>query len=204
MKTKLIPNRKLSKTDFFIAIVLVLLPIMFYGYLLVPVTETWETNYFVIRANPYLDVQTFFWAIAIKLLTLGFLIIWFLTCRHWWKYCLLIPFIIELNKLLGTLNDNVRIFDEIEFFTSLPFTVPVALFLVYLSKKTKYYSMTQLVNTDVEEEINSTIEQIFRSNSKKFNQIKERFTILKRNKISMDKDDYLKELVHLKNELSTD
>ncbi|NNK72801.1 MAG: hypothetical protein HKO94_06385 [Flavobacteriaceae bacterium] len=204
MRTKVNLKSNLLKVDFFIAFLLVLMPIMFYGYLLVPETDIWETKYFVISANHYPDVQTFIWALGIKLLMLGFLIIWFLTGRHWWKYCLLIPIIIELHKLFGAINDNVGIFDEMEFFTSLPFTIPVVLFLIFLSKKTKYYSLTQIVNSDVEEEINKTIEQIFKSNSKKFKQIKERFTDLKRNKISMDKDDYLRELVHLRNELLTE
>ncbi len=66
-----------------------------------------------------------------KFIPLFLLIIWFLTCKHWWYHVILIPTGMFLFQLISVLNDDLRITDETELIYVLPImlaTIP----LIYL------------------------------------------------------------------------
>ena len=196
-----VSSRKLLYRDIVICLSIILLPILFYLYKLVPESQNAVILGFELSTTHYADIQAFFWAISTKLLTLIAFCLWFLTCNHWWKFSLLVPTTIELYKLIGVLNDNQRFLDEFEFLTSLPFTIPLILILAFLSRKLNYYSLTDSMNSKIELDMNETLNQIFELKYSDFKNAKEKYEKLKENKFKMDKDEYLRQLVILKNEI---
>ncbi|MBT8257254.1 MAG: hypothetical protein HKO81_06605 [Flavobacteriaceae bacterium] len=194
-------SKKLLLRDLIISTLIVLLPVLFYLYKLAPMTSSAVIFGIEINTSYYSDVQTFLWALSTKILTLFAFIIWFLTCRHWWKYSILIPIFIELYKLFGVLNDSQGFMDEYELVSSLPLSIPIVILLIYISNKLKYYSMTNVINERIELDMNDTIAQIIKTKYSNFKIAKEKYEVLKKNKPKMNKDEYLRQLVILSNEL---
>ncbi len=94
-------NKTIFIKDIVITLVIIVLPFIFYTYKLIPAdVKVFENSFFRLETIYYIDLQTFFWTSSIKLLTLSIMFIWFLTCKHWWRYAIIVPIIIEMNKLL--------------------------------------------------------------------------------------------------------
>ena len=194
-------NRKVLIKDLVIAGIIVVLPFLFYLYMFAPNEKVWETWFFTIESNYYRDVNTFLWAISTKVLMLAILLLWFFTCKHWWKYCILIPIIIELYKLLGTIKPNLTFIDENEFIKSLPFTIPILILLIYLSNRLNYYSLVQKLNINLDEEIDNLIQELAKYKSIDYKSKRDQYEELKKIKSNLDKMEYLKRLISLRNEL---
>ena len=62
----------------------------------------------------YDNVRIFAWTLMTKILTLIFLSLWFITCKHWWRLVILVPIIIESYKIADILNDDLRYIDDDE------------------------------------------------------------------------------------------
>jgi hypothetical protein len=201
MKQINIFNRKVFIKDLIITAIIVALPFLFYLYLLVPEGKVWETPFFTIESNYYNDVNILVWTAFTKLLTLFFLSLWFVTCKHWWKYSLIISIIIEGYKLLTIVNDEIRFFDEYEFITSLPFTIPLVLFLIFISRKINKYSLIQNLNTEIDGEISEAINKMSEVKNQKYKSIKNQLKDLKKNKKQTPSHKYLEELIQMKKNL---
>ena len=197
-------NRKVFLKDLTIATIIILLPFLFYLYLLVPEVKVWETPFFTIESNYFDDVRIFVWTAMTKLLTLFILSIWFVTCKHWWRYAILIPISMESFKLIGTINDDINFFDEYEFITSLPFTIPFIIILFILAIRLNYYNLSKNLDISLDIEINNLIKELSSTNSEAYKTKRNRFEALKKEKSNLKKKEYLKRLVALRNSLLTD
>jgi len=135
-----------------------------------------------------------------KFLILAFAIIWYLTCKHWWKHSILIIICIELFKIFSIFNVNSSTMDEIEYYSSLPITIPIIFLLIFLSRKfnsyNKYYNLILLIDN----EINSEISELDKSKVNEIEKIKSVFLKIKSHKNSLSKKDYLKKMKQLRNQ----
>ena len=68
-----------------------------------------------------------------KFVPLLLLILWFITCKHWWYHVILIPIGMFAFQLFNVINDDVGIVDEVEIWWLFPIML-VIIPLVYLVK----------------------------------------------------------------------
>lgn len=197
-------NRKVFMKDVIIAIIIVALPFLFYLYNLVPSESIWTTRLFTIDSSYYDDVSVFAWTLMTKLMTFGFLSIWYITCKHWWRNAILIPIVIEIYKILVILDDEIQFLDNNEFIMSIPVTLPIIILLVYLSKKLNYFSLSKSLGNQLDDEIDNMIQELAVVRYKEYSLIKEKFELLKSQKQDLNKIEYLKKLIALKNNLIFD
>ena len=66
-----------------------------------------------------------------KFVPMLLLIIWFITCKHWWYHVILIPIGMFAFQLFNVINDDVRITDEVEIWWLFPIML-IIVPLVYL------------------------------------------------------------------------
>jgi hypothetical protein len=68
-----------------------------------------------------------------KFVPLFLLIIWFITCKHWWYHVILIPIGMFAFQLFSVINDDASFVDEVEIWWLFPIML-VIIPLVYLIK----------------------------------------------------------------------
>ncbi|MGC1473441.1 MAG: hypothetical protein WA775_12685 [Psychroserpens sp.] len=146
-----------------------------------------------------LDLSTFLYVMSIKLYILFLLIIWFITCRHWWRITILVPLSVELFKLVGFINPNTQVFDEVDFLTSLPITIPILIILIIFSRKVNHFSNSQKLYSKLNNDIDLILKEISNENLDK--NIENDFYELRKNKNHIDKSEYLKQLIELREKL---
>lgn len=120
-------------TGSIIALVIAASPYIFYSYESFPQTQSWETFLFTYKANWFKEVQVSVWAMMGKFVPLLLLILWFITCKHWWYHVILIPIGMFAFQLFNVINDDVGIVDEVEIWWLFPIML-VIIPLVYLVK----------------------------------------------------------------------
>ncbi len=76
-------------------------------------------------------VQVSVWTMMGKFVPMLLLIIWFITCKHWWYHVILIPIGMFAFQLFSVINDDVKITDEVEIWWLFPIML-VIVPLVYL------------------------------------------------------------------------
>lgn len=94
-------------------------PFIFYLYNYIPTASTWETLLFTYHSGFYENVQTAMWMLTGKVITLFFLIIWFLTCRHWWHHALLVPICMYVYQIIDAIGQDTTL-DEFDLLYMLP------------------------------------------------------------------------------------
>ena len=114
-----------------IALIIAASPYIFYSYTSFPRQQTLETFFFTYKANWYQTVYTSVWTMMGKFVPMLLLIIWFITCKHWWYHVILIPIGMFAFQLFNVINDDVRITDEVEIWWLFPIML-IIVPLVYL------------------------------------------------------------------------
>lgn len=181
---------------------ILLMPFVFYLHKLVPADLQYIKFGSLIISGGLLTLIEFVWMINIKLLIIGLLIIWFITCEHWWRSIILIPLIVEVFKLIGLFSSS-RFFDEVEYLNSLPITIPIMVVFFLILRKTHYFSRTK----DLQREVNGEIEELFTELFSKVDRIKnveKDFVQLKKDKIEISKSSYLRRLIEMRKQLYND
>lgn len=202
MKDFIANLKELKTKDVVIALLIMALPFLFFTYELTPMTQSWETSLFTINAGAFEEVLIWFYFFNIKLLIILSLIIWYFTCKHWWKNAILVPLIIELFKLRTFLNPSMRFIDEIEFFQSLPMTIPIIGIIVFVSKKTAFSSKYIDLSNELNQEIENILKEINRVDGSNHVKIKLEFENLKKNKKNISLEVYNNELHRLRERLN--
>lgn len=138
-KMKKLPNKSGNATSSYlvtgsiIALIIAATPYIFYSYTSFPQDKSWETFLFTYEANWYQKIQVSVWTMMGKFVPLLLLIIWFITCKHWWYHVILIPIGMFAFQLFNVINDDVGIVDEVEIWWLFPIML-VIVPLVYLIK----------------------------------------------------------------------
>ncbi len=139
-------------TGSLIALIIAATPYIFYSYTSFPQEKTWETFLFTYHANWYQKVQVSAWTMMGKFIPLLLLLIWFITCKHWWYHVILIPIGMFAFQLFSVINDDVGITDEVEIWWLFPIML-IIVPLVYLIK-------AQLVNKLIGRDLKSFEEEL--------------------------------------------
>lgn len=196
-------NRKQFYKDLMIILMIIALPLLFYTFKLAPESKIWETEYFIINSNYFENVHIMLWILFIKFLLLGFLIVWFFTCRHWWRYAILVPIIIELNKVIVTLNEENRFLDEYEYIYTLPYTLPIIISLIFLSNKFGYYNKSLNLNQKLTQEIDGVFSELNLAKKENLLNAQNDYKALLETKNKISKEEYLNNLIAIRRRLIT-
>ncbi len=190
-----------SRREILIPCLIIALPFLFYSYKLVPVDiEYFKIGSVIISNGGHKNLAAFIWNINVKLFIISLLLLWFISCKHWWRNIILVPLIIELTKLWWIALGNSRFFDEIEYIQSLPLTVPIVLVVILISRKLNFYSKNQQLKSDVNFEIQETFKAISKPNEN-FAQVRLDFEVLKRVKKNTSQTEYLSKLIEMRKRL---
>ena len=199
-----IAGKNLISKDLLITAFIIALPFLYYLFELVPKEKVWETFAFTFHSNYYNDTYTFAWTIMTKFYTLVILILWFKSCRRWWRYSILVPIIIELFKIGTVIDDELKYVDKYEYFISLPVTIPLIFMIIFLSYKFIFYSRTKDLKIELQRELDDVISQIAKTRISDYSKLREQFEEIKNRKNELTKEEYLKELLTLKNGIIID
>lgn len=122
-------KRRVLASGTIIAVLLLATPYFFYLYQGFPENDKWESFFGVYYSQYYQSVQVMAWVLFGKLIPFFLLLIWFLTCKHWWYHALLVPIGMYLIQIVNTLNEDLRYTDTNDFVLVAPIVLIMAIFL---------------------------------------------------------------------------
>ncbi len=197
-------NRVNFLKDFSVVFVILISPFLFFLYMLSPEkTVEWETWLFHININNTgYEVDEFLWCISTYFLITINLILWFVSCKHWWRFVILIPIIIELDKVNLIYYDLSYDILDYKFYYSLLLSIPIIIFLFFLSKKLNYYSLSKSINKQIDDEINVLMKHVSNYKTEDYKAYKKKLTLLRKEKIKLDKKEYLIQLIKLREDFA--
>ncbi len=133
---------------------LVAVPFLFYAYRLIPTTLEETTILGVsIEAGAHGNLNYYAYYFFTKVVfAIGFCI-WFLTCRYWWRWGILVPIAMLLFQIMGVVNTSISYIDEFDFWYSLPVVLPILAILVAISHKLRFYAQGLDLRDEIENEI---------------------------------------------------
>nr|WP_321223462.1 hypothetical protein [uncultured Psychroserpens sp.] len=114
---------KLSSSAIFgsiIGVIIASTPILFSLHESVPAEKVWDTFLFTYDSVFWEDAQYAMWVITGKVIPLLLLSIWFFTNRHWWYHALLVPIVMYIFQIFGTINGDTKNVDEFQLLYMLP------------------------------------------------------------------------------------
>lgn len=191
---------KRNASDIIVFLMILALPFIFYLYKLAPITPRWKIWFLTLSSEPYFsNIQYFLWLLSSKFLLVSVCLIWYLSCRYWWKYAILAPLTLGILQLISLLNVSVGYFDEIEYKYSLPIVIPIVIVLIWLSRKLHYMAIIRDLQSSLDAEIKHITRKIAEHKNKI--ELKKKLTNLKKGKKTLGKKDYLMSLIAYRNEL---
>lgn len=192
------------KKDLLIVVLLVVLPFAFFIYKFVPATQVWRNAWFDFDSGYYENVNLFVWTLMLKMLTLILLSIWFLTCKHSWRYVLFVPVIAEIYKVFVWFKVLELDYEHIPaIYNSLIFSIPYLLVLLLFSNLLGYYKHSKKkYSNELNNEINNHLVKLSNFDTKKFKSVKREMIILINKKNNMTKKEYLVELIALRDRIT--
>ena len=151
-------GRSIRRRKFILGVILssilVLSPFLFYFYRYAPANATtWDIYFFTIHSGGFSSVHNFAHAFLTKFLVLIFLSAWYLTCRDWWKYAIMVPFTMTAFQLSGVINYQNKFIDEYDFWYSLPVVLPLVGLLFFIGRKLEYLTTAIDLKEELEQEI---------------------------------------------------
>ena len=146
-------------TGVLLSLFLISTPFLFYIYKYAPADATeWDTLFGVIKSGNFSNVQSFMHALFTKLTFILLTSIWFVTCRNWWKYAILVPLTMFLFQLSGVINYQIKFIDEFDFWYSIPLILPVLILLIFISYRVGKHSQANAdLNQKATEEVKKLI-----------------------------------------------
>tara|TARA_R110002049_G_scaffold177010_2_gene344144 strand:+ start:177 stop:719 length:543 start_codon:yes stop_codon:yes gene_type:complete len=118
---------KLSfRTGTIVAIILASVPFLFSLHESIPSEKIWNTFLFTYDSKVWEDANLVMWILTGKAIPLLLLLIWFLTCRHWWYHALIVPILMYSYQIFDLFNEDQAYFDEYQ----IVFLLPIMAFVV--------------------------------------------------------------------------
>lgn len=110
---------------------------------------------FEIDANGFVDLPTYIWFLVGKLVPLSLLIIWFLTCKHWWYHIILIPVLMYSFQIFEVVYSEDKYVDTENILWLLPVCIVLIPFVYFIRIKLydKYVHGIDLEAIDAELEV---------------------------------------------------
>lgn len=116
-----------------LAITVAAMPYLFYSYEIFPVTSVWENFLFTYNSGFYESVNTAFWVILGKAIPLVLMLLWFISCRHWWYRVILVPISMYAFQLFSAIKEDIIYIDKYEMYLIVPVVI-ATLALSYLTR----------------------------------------------------------------------
>jgi magnesium-transporting ATPase (P-type) len=102
-----------------------LTPFLWSLYEGVPDEVFWDTFLGTYESKEWESAQYAMWVLTGKLVPLLLLLIWFFTNKNWWYHALLVPIIMYIFQIYGTIQGDVNRIDELQLVYMLPVTALV-------------------------------------------------------------------------------
>jgi hypothetical protein len=176
-----------------VVIVLLILGVTF-GYYLD------KNNFSDSRNLDFYEIESLVYYAKMKLLIIIFSLIWYFTCKHWWRSCILVILTIELLKFVSIFNTDQEQFDEIEFYTSLPITIPIVIVIFLVSKKINKYNLAKELRLELDMEIDKLFFELYQNKKSKISELNSKFNQIKMSQLESNNIDYLKNLISIRDE----
>lgn len=162
-------NRQLG-VNIAIGVLIVATPFLFYSYTRFPEVKVWETSFFTFESHYYESVKTFAWVFLQKFVFIYLLLIWFFTCREWWKNAILVPIGMLVYQMTILLSDEIFLKDQLkELIILLPFVAIVCFSLWFIGKRLSMYSRAFDLKDEIELRIKE-VEKELKNDNQKVNQ----------------------------------
>jgi sensor histidine kinase YesM len=132
-------QQKKTKRRFFLeslAILLIIVtPFIFKAHEYIP--EESSVSFFGIEItnNGFANVSIYIWFLLGKIIPLYLLIIWFLTCKHWWYHILLIPICMYAFQIFEVVYSDDKFIDTENVLWLLPVCMVVIPFVYFIRLK---------------------------------------------------------------------
>jgi len=121
-------KRKVLFIGTLIMVFIVSTPILFDLYQLFPDVPIWETQLGTYNSNYYESINVLAWTIVGKLIPLSLILIWFLTCKHWWYHALIVPLSMYAYQIFAIFNDDNAFVEVNNILVFLPIIMVIAVF----------------------------------------------------------------------------
>ncbi|MGS2726166.1 hypothetical protein ACU8DI_06115 [Psychroserpens sp. BH13MA-6] len=190
--------KQITYKDIFIVVLILVLT---FGYFLDIVEENRiEVDFYLFKIGSFgfQDVASFFYFLKMKLLILFFSLIWYFTCKNWWKISILIIASIEIFKIANVLGNTTRQVDEVEFLTSLPITIPLIFLISFFLRRLYLYSLSLKIGKNLDREIDAVFFELENNKYNRLDELKNRVSNLKKN--TDKEDEYLRELIKIRDD----
>jgi hypothetical protein len=140
MQLKSKTNKKARKRiiiESVVAFLIVISPFIFklHEYLPNDPEATVSFLWFEIDNNGFRDVETYIWFLLTKLVPFYLLLIWFLTCKHWWYHTILIPLLMYAFQLFELYFSEDEFIDTDNLLWLLPVCIVVIPFVYFIRLK---------------------------------------------------------------------
>ena len=121
-------KKKILVTGTIIGVSILLAPYFFSLYQIFPDNPTWESFLGTYTSTYYESAQVMAWTLFGKIVPLYLLVLWFLTCKHWWYHVILVPICMYIIQIFIVLSDEVIFADVDDIFLIAPLVLFVGAF----------------------------------------------------------------------------
>lgn len=121
-------SQKHLLTGSVIGVILIITPYIYYLYQGFPETRSLETFFGTYKSSFWENVHISAWVLFGKLIPFMLLLIWFLTCKHWWYHAILVPLCMYAFQIYSTINDDIQFSDTNELYVLAPIIFLMAIF----------------------------------------------------------------------------
>ena len=171
-------NKSEIRINLLVSSTLLLTTLFWFIHYLIPEEQVWDLGIIQVHNNGFLNVRIFVWFLLQKLIILIPLVLWFITCQHWWKYAILSPIILYSFQFWEATQD-VSSLDAAGNIKAFPAIFCVVLLLLMISKAIKYRVEILMMYEHLTEEIEDLLKNAdFNANSVLYKNVK-RFKLLK-------------------------
>jgi hypothetical protein len=123
-----------------ITVIIVFTPYLLYIHQNIPVDlKNLKFLFLTIKGGYYEYAITYIYMFFSKFVPLLLLLIWFITCKHWWVHAILIPVSVYLFQLISVINDGNDFVDEVTFIYTVPITTIIIVILYFIRNKMSIY-----------------------------------------------------------------
>ncbi len=142
-------NKKSFIIGSLIATFVALTPYYFYIYKYVPEERLWVTSWFTYDSHSWEDANYVMWIFTGKFVPMLLIIVWFLSCRHWWYHVLIVPIAMYIYQIFGLFNENIGYIDEFQLKHLFPL-MAIVIPLIYLIRA-RIFNRINTVEKSVQE-----------------------------------------------------
>jgi hypothetical protein len=148
-----------------IILIIVCTPYLLYIHQNIPDDLTsYDTIFGTIRGGYYEVIVVYVYVFFSKFVPFLLLLIWFITCKHWWAHAILIPLSVYFIQMIDVVNDGNNYLDEVTFIYSVPILTIVIVIMYFIRSKMSVY--IQAVDLKREMDDNMKASKKFGSDSK--------------------------------------